>query len=465
MPRLHTSWTKLRSKLRRTDFYPVAKRVGSENTLVVLVDDLKHDPRIPILYERDGVLYAVSDSEPTTPIVITPESSLLPKQPELEIREPESESKKPELKTKKSELKTKKPKPESKKPEYQGKKPKPDSKKSESEIKEPEREFKEPESEHGKPVNGEPEPENGSDFQSVMKSDIDQLVLRGSYDDEFDKYKDDDLDESELSKNLKKIRYSPTLKPPPASKPTPLSKPTPVSKPAPAPAPAPKPVPSGDHGKPKEPPKPDWDMTKKQLQTNKLHDVLKDLIVFESEIKTDINARLILKQTVMKCIQEDETVVLIEVLHLVYKLEYNDDFEFWSELVQRLKRKVNSHSAVRKFKVNANPNWVYENYQRAIISICEYATKANLVMKLPYLDVVFLVNHQQTKCKPEPFQTLDRFNVEFPDVKPKIKVEAQENSAPKETRKVKLVKNELERDYYKILIKETKKNVVFKRGI
>lgn len=493
MPKLYKSWEKLKKELLKHDHYPVDKRVGRQKTLVFLVDELKYNPRIPILHERNGTLYDPSNEKQSTskisstsksssrpsslplkPTASTSKSALSSSRPIEPISriaqsnlEPNSSTIKPAKVKRKSSLPSKESAPpsvdsikqcvETLKPNSQSDKPSDVHVTSNVQPMTPDFDSPTPNIRSITP-DAETDSDEDSAVHSVMKSNIDELVVRGPFEDEFEQYKDDDMNESEMSKNLKKIRYSPK-KPPPIPKPAPNPRPAPLSRQMPPKVPE-KPV---EPPKPPEPPKPDWNQTKKQLHSNQLHDVLKDLMAFEKDIKADNDAVLIVKESVMKCLQEDETVMLIHFLDLIYKLDHTDDFEFWSALVQRLKRKLWTGT---KYKVNTtNHDWIYQNYQNAIKSVCQYAASANPVLKLHYQDILFLVNHDPARqCKQEPLQSLGTVNVQIPDIKPKIKAEVQENSQPGEPRKVKLVKNEKGQDSFKISLRNRgqKQNLVFK---
>lgn len=342
MPRLHTSWSKLKEKLRISDHYPVDKRIGKEKTLVFLIEDLRYDPDIPILEDKQGVLIPI---------------------------------------------------PSATKP-------------------------------RAEPAQNNVDPATPPQAYAVMKSGIDQLVLKELDDDEFDKYREDDLDEeSEISRNLKKIRSDP------------------VSKPVPNPKPASIPKPAKNHRevpkqKSNEPPKPDWEATKKHVQANQFNIVLKDFQLFEDSIKSDILARQTLKEAIIKCILEDETFSLIELLQIAFRLDYEGESEFWSELIQRLKRKLKTHTDVPKYKGEQNSAWVYQNYEIIKRKIFDYVKTNNVMLTLRFDMMDFLFENKpecKPECKPEPLQNFD-VNISLPDVKPKIEEERKVEAVKKSGR-------------------------------
>jgi len=244
----------------------------------------------------------------------------------------------------------------------------------------------------------------GSAPKAVWKCETDELVINEIIDDEYAQYDDDDNEETELSKNLKKIRTAP---PPtqPAKQSLPAKLTTSVERRCTTRArslsrsPSPPPVPK----EPVKPPEPNWPETAKLVQTNQFSNAYKDLCFFKAHIKSDSMAKTLPKEIVLKCLQEDETNLLVDMLNLLYELDYNDDIDFWSELVQRLKRKLSTHSSVRKYKVKTNPDWVYANYKRAIKSLSDYSRSMNLTLKLPFHAMLFLIDPASC-CDQKPAQ-------------------------------------------------------------
>lgn len=235
-----------------------------------------------------------------------------------------------------------------------------------------------------------------------IDSSVDQLVFNEPEDDEFAKYKYDDEDKEEetlLSKNLKKIRYTQAPKPPVAPKPTnPITqlrqyinpvKPAnpPVNPPANPPAPPPQ---QTNPDKSVKENLPNWIETNEQLKNNNFNIVFKDLSFHKSKISQNDQAKNLLKELVLKSIQEDETFLLADSLNLIFDLALHyDDVKFWSELVGRLHRKL---TGFNKYKSKTDPKTIYDNFRRTMDILSDRAKLANLRFELATSMMSFLLN-------------------------------------------------------------------------
>lgn len=285
-----------------------------------------------------------------------------------------------------------------------------------------------------------------SESDAICRGEIDQLVISEPMD-EF-RFDDDDFEmDTQLHKSMKKIRSDPvpqkeqpnhTRPPPPA--PAPHVPTAPIKPFTATPQPPVEPIPKV----PPEKKEPNWAETSKQLQNNQFHNVYKDLEHFKDRIYSDNKARSLVPEAVIKCLQEDETNPLSDLLSLIYSLDfYKDDKDFWSELLLRLKRKIQPHSL---YKSRSCPNTVRANYRRVLEGVLEYAASANLKLTLNFNDIVYFVTHTTQRSIP----ALASSKIE-PDVKPQIKQDRQENVDPSIVRRVTLIKDSHGKPSFKIV--------------
>lgn len=232
-------------------------------------------------------------------------------------------------------------------------------------------------------------------LKSIWKGKVDQLVIKESIDDEFLNYDEDDDSEedTEISKNLKKIKSSAPL--PPKPQPQPSHRPQPRNRPQPSNRPpSPPPSPPVSQFPPKAPTpekEPNWSETLEKLGKNEPHIVYKDLCFFKNRIESDELAKTLPTKLVMKCLQDDEPIMLLDVLNLIFELDYKNDGQFWSELVHRLKRKLDHNMMNYKSKMNVDQ--VRQLYSKAVIEVNGYAVTSNILFdKLRYNDFMFLTN-------------------------------------------------------------------------
>lgn len=511
MPTIYKSWDLLREKLRKIDRLEIDKRVGVTATLVFELKYHKYDPKIPIIETEELNSWletrrkSSTSPKSSTPIKSAsrassppppkprqspqvPQSRQSPQapQPQQSPQAPQSPQQSPQssFQLRQSPPTLKLPIP--KKPIINLISPKAPLKTT---IKFTDRSTKS--KPRGQIVKSRPKskpqrtdsssadsPTSQESISNISTaaciSSIDVLVINERIDDEYANYVDDDFEEeTEMSKNLKKIRSTA----PPVAKPQPPPPPPPKpnlmrqsndmqrSRVRDSPPPTPKPPP-----KPREP---NWPETASHLQQNNFHYVCKDFETFKNHVKSDSTARSLLKDAVMKCIQEDETLVLLDLLNLVYDNGYTDDIQFWSELFGRLRRKLDTHT--RTFKARTDPKWVRENYKRALKSISDHAKEVDQsftvpihAMKLLYDPIGCLeektldtnptlpstssknepqptptpppipnqiLSSTSTKIEPPPLPSPSiKINLRFPVLNPMFKVEKQENVEPAEQR-------------------------------
>lgn len=261
---------------------------------------------------------------------------------------------------------------------------------------------------------------------------VDRFIIHEPIDDEFAKYRDEEFEDTEISKNLKKIRSDQQKQPDQNNKTQTNPKAPRVDlfqrnlEPARDPDPPPprnltsdrnkkqtKPaeVPDKPHRvEPPEPPGPNWPETLKQLESNKFPIVYKELDHFKDLIKNDNLAKKLPRDFISKCIDTDETTFLVDILQLIFKLDlYNDDFEFWTALVLKFKRKTmcGPNGPMTTYKSKTNPRATFENYKRAMLILSQSAFKRNLTFKLPFHTFLYLLDMAKGESHP-PNQALDR---------------------------------------------------------
>lgn len=288
--------------------------------------------------------------------------------------------------------------------------------------------------EHQQQEEGEEVHENSGDgsVKILCASSVDALLLNDPGADEYAQYNDED-EEEELSvyaKNRAKIQSNApktTNMPPPStttSTATPIRRssapcPDPPQRPTISMTTPPAPVP------PKEPAKADWTRTRLQLDKRDYHIVWKDLNHFKEQAKTDPLARAVVKDYIIKAFADDKTGPLIDVFKFITETSFyheEPDTDLWSEIIKRFKRKLKP-PGMMVFKTNDNaPDTVLHQYKMAFKEARDYLKNANITLSLQYGDYEFLV-------------TFD--NVQ-PDIKPRIKIEIQENTDPEDSRTVAL---------------------------
>lgn len=253
-------------------------------------------------------------------------------------------------------------------------------------------------------------PEISNDGDVVCRGYIDKLVVREPIDDEY-RCSDDDFEpDTQLQKTLKKIRTDPVtskeqkssslstvydnskkkdpLRPTP---PTPLaSRPTATVSQPKSPLPVdPKPQP------PPKPREPDWNETAKQLQLNQFDNVYKDLKYFKDRISSDDKAKKLLLDAAIKCLTEDDTTQLIDMLDLIYSFDFHkDNIQYWSELLLRLKRKVQPNSL---YKSKTDKENVRRAYCYALDGVLKFAISVNLNLTLRYNDMIYFATSQHNQ--------------------------------------------------------------------
>lgn len=223
----------------------------------------------------------------------------------------------------------------------------------------------------------------------VCKSEVDALVIQEPLDDEFMGDSDDGDRDDEISRNMRKIRpqRAEKAKPPPTKvlKETTSNAATVTWQPK---HPSRVETPNSDRQESLSMLEPDWNALSKMLGAKKFGQVLKYLENFKEQVKNTEAARSLPKDLVLKCILEDETDFLMGTLSLIYYIGYSEDVDFWSELVKRFKRKLFRPA----FKSKANSDLIYESYKKAMLSLSKHSRDRNLIFKLPYNDILFLID-------------------------------------------------------------------------
>lgn len=262
----------------------------------------------------------------------------------------------------------------------------------------------------------------------------DRFVIFEDFDDEFAKYRDEDLDETPIFKNLKKIKSDIPVKTkiePIYIRPKPLNSNRSNAIPK-FPLSTPKQEVSTKEVTPindRQESIPNWQETTKKLEDNQFSVVCRDLVHFKNHVKTNDIAKNLPKELILKCITEDDTFLLDDILTLIFELDYKEDVDFWSELVLRFKRKLTRHGQVLKFKSKTNPTVVYENYKRAMLKINEYARLTNITFRIPFHVMPFLhdpINNEIVK----PSNCTNPIITEIPS---ESKPQFNKTSAPTET--------------------------------
>lgn len=250
----------------------------------------------------------------------------------------------------------------------------------------------------------------------ICRGNIDQLVLRERIDDEF-RFNDINSEpDTQLQKTLKKIRCEPdpTRGPKPqASITSDYTKRNETFRPPSTSAVHSRPASTSAHTessrlmdpKPQPPPKPkepDWNETSKQLQLNQFDNVYKDLKYFKDRISSDDKAKKLILDAAIKCLTEDNTSQLIDMLDLIYGFDFHkDNSQYWSELLLRLKRKVQPNSL---YKSKTDKDNVRKAYCCALDSVLNFANSANLKLTLSYNDMVYFTTsqHKQSAIRGQP---------------------------------------------------------------
>lgn len=579
---IHKNWNLLKAKLTSKDSTNIDKRIGSENTLVVVVDNKKYDPDIPVfgrhkldaflvsfksrgnVRERHHQLSVSRNTEeipspskrqrklervhinktqpppqsppqpkPQSPPKSIPQPSPQP-QPKLQSLPKSKPQPSPQQQPKPQSLPKSKPQP-SPQPKPQPSpqpKPHPPSKSKPQPSPQPSSKTQ-PQLPPQAVLSSSPGPSrlikkvtkkrgvhssstyNNSTSNNSTSPDLepglsfwdcptDKLVIIENIVDEYRALDEESDEETDMARNIKKIKYptptktvapKPRLDSPPKSRPTPTPKSSPPKPKSPSNIKSDSPPPVQKIEKPKEP---NWPETVKKFEENQLHIVYKDLCFFKSHIMSDERAKALPRLMVTKCLQDDLAFLFLDSLKLIFELNYKDG-SFLSEIVQRLKRKLNINCGVMKYKSNIDPNQIRDAYKRAVSEIGVYAKNENITFTLPYYDFIFLTSsciqptapnqnsstpitqpsvdsriqssinlraqaasvqaeskgpepelHPAASLPPEhpiktrlsPLQSLNKFNVNFfpaPDVKPKVENgNKQENTDPTIERRVTL---------------------------
>lgn len=254
---------------------------------------------------------------------------------------------------------------------------------------------------HSQPPQPQPQPsEPLSEKAKLLGWDIeDEFAI-------FDDEDDEAYCNTTIQHNLKKIKSDPPPPKPQVKQKTnrPPKSPTPELKPAKR---SPSPIPEQVPQQPVKVVEPNWSDTNDHLERNQLTVVYRDLAHFKDLISQNDLSICIIKNMIMKCIQEDETNLLNDSLILLFDGKIVLNPEFWTELIQRLKRKLDCHTKV--FKTNLDPVKVTENYKRTMVLINDYCKTLNPTLNLPYSSMYFLMKF--------------RFNLEQPpDIQRRITV-------------------------------------------
>lgn len=398
---IHDSWDLLKKKLAQKDNTNIKKRVGANRTAVVIIERHKYDPNIPVFSKEKLEAFLRGQKLPQQP-----QPKPKPQQPQPEPKQqvlprPQQQpSPKPQYQPQPEPKQQAPPRPQqqpSPKPKQQPQ-PKPQQQPTpniqQQTKSKPQQEIKLQPQKQPRDLLRDKIPKKVTKKRrknkSIWKGAIDELVIKEEIDDDFCKFIDDDSDEETvMSKNLKKIRSEPI-----PSKPSTYKSPQkstikreldPLPKLSPEKQAPPKVV---------EPQLPNWPETVKKFEENDLNIVYKDLYHFRAHIKSDARAKALPKEMVIKCLQDDRAFLLLDMLALTFELNYNDDKQFWSEIVGRLKRKLNTNCGMVKYKSNANtnPDQIRDAYKRAVSEIDNYTRDQNITLTLPYLDFIFLTS-------------------------------------------------------------------------
>lgn len=279
---------------------------------------------------------------------------------------------------------------------------------------------------------------------SYAKGTLDELVIREQFHDEFAYLADDDDDEeTQMSKNLKKIRTQPSQNinnsrgpnyPKPASNLanglpkliTPKAGPSAQLRTASEIQPQ---VPLAHQQQTANQQQATaqtngvvvehkWTDTEARLNQGDLDNTYKDLLQQKEKIRSSDLAVQLLKQLALKCILLDETKWFHDTLRIIFGLNdlYQCDSHFWKELIQRLKTKL---SSVAKYKSKANHEYVRGIYEEAQQMLSLHFYETNMRLDLHYSEMLFLTDPVSWK------QHLEKLHASAP-----LKVEKKENSNP-----------------------------------
>lgn len=272
----------------------------------------------------------------------------------------------------------------------------------------------------------------------VANSNLDALIIN-EIDDEY-RYLEDssgEEEESELAKNLKKIRSDVPKNNKQATKPTRNSTTTSTDnksrqqvdagatlnrtnstrqlaqQPPKARESTPSPLsPQQEQQRPiTEQPEPNWKDLQKQVSENSFDQfrlIFQHLNHFKDKIKfSNMDARELLRDITLKCFVKDESFYLLDFLDLVCEFEFHSDPGFIAEMLQRLKRKINPHATLHAFKSSAKTEIVLNNYKLAMRKLAQYIETKDMQLTLRLsefkllLDLGDLVNKSILPVKKE----------------------------------------------------------------
>lgn len=159
---------------------------------------------------------------------------------------------------------------------------------------------------------------------------------------------------------------------------------------------------------------PDWPATLKLLESNNYLEVYLKLDQFKDRIASDAIAKNLTRDFLFKLLVADETKLLVNVLPLIFNLDFSEDSEFWTELVGRLKRKCST--PVTGFKNKMNPEKVLEDFKEMCKSVLKHFQEQIPNIKIPFLLSNFLIKMGEgprldTIVKVEKFESMNKFNL------------------------------------------------------
>ena len=427
--RVHKKWSTLRADIQeKYEPQRIDKRIGMDKTIVFRIEELEYDPQIPKLDSKDLKQWLKNKNRPRKQqrlesSKVATSSSIPEKAPDLPARTLSSPASLPVEHACES-------------------------------VRSPalSEDFHSAEEHETIDIQS-----NSSESDAVCQGNIDRLQIKEQIGDEY-QYDDDDeeVEETTLSRNLKKIRTEPdpnlnrtstnatnsTSTVPQASTSSRSSNPFTTATSSATPLAQQRRPEENQQTKapPPQPPKPpqivNWPEIKRNLSKNLFHAVYRDLLHFKKDVSSD-EGRQVLKEAIIKSIQEDETYFLCDFLKIVLELKYADDVNFWTELVLRFKRKLSTHAKVKTFKVKTDPELVYANYERAMLQVANHVAELNIALTLPYHTFVEIEQLRQGSLNLQNGQKC----VE-PKIKAEIKVEQrsqqseQENNGPTTSRRV-----------------------------
>jgi len=260
--------------------------------------------------------------------------------------------------------------------------------------------------------NADNAPDGDGAPQEKARSEFDTLIINENFEDEYRCFGDGDSEEeeSELSKNLKKIRTQ-SHNTEHSNQKTQPNKPfqkqsNQVSQPQPQ-QPTDQTVSQLHQQQEPAQQAPDWKELSKQLEESsfdKYRLIYQHLNHHKNETKLPTSqAHALLKEVILKCFSKDESFQLLDFFEIFFECDCRQDeifLKFIVEIVQRLRRKINPHANLHIFQSKVSAEVVMNNYRLALRRIAQYIKDTNLRLNLLFCDFEFLYQCLEADSKP-----------------------------------------------------------------